>query len=422
MSFQRVGANARLSSRAAYAEPMSRTMPRFDFRVEFAQATDVGLVRQTNEDALLANPDSALFGIADGMGGHAGGEVAARTALDAAQRWLTRSEATEVLEGYVADPSLDRRRAIFALLRGAAEAANQAVIDEASRKSQLTGMGTTLDLALLVRNRAFVAHVGDSRVYLVRPTTMLQLTQDHVLQEPHNGHRGAGGRRAPVPLVNAVGMRSSLSCDTVFVDLSRGDRLLLCTDGVHGALETEASLARMCSKGTPAEINALLLAQARKDGGRDNASALVIEVCERFVKRPADDGIAAQELTALEGCALLVGLPPSAVLAALAAGVEVEVAAGEKIQREVTSDLVAYIVVDGLVELADGRRLGPPGLLFAESLVGVKHERSLPTVLSPHARLIRIRQDDFAEVCHHDPPLAARLYRRLARYLASLTA
>jgi serine/threonine protein phosphatase PrpC len=399
---------------------MSRTMPRFDFRVEFAEATDVGLVRKVNEDALLASPDCALFGIADGMGGHAGGEVAARLALDAAHRALTKPDVGEVLEGYVADPSLDRRRALFSLLRGAAEAANQAVIDEASRVNDLLGMGTTLDLALLVRNRAFIAHVGDSRVYLVRPTTMLQLTQDHVLHEPHN--RGAAARRAPAPLVNAIGMRPTLVCDTVFVDLARGDRLLLCTDGVHGALEGEASLARLCSKGTPAEIGALLLAQARKDGGRDNASALIIEVCERFVKRPADAGLAAQDLTALEACALLVGLPPSAVLAALAAGVEVEVVAGEKIPREITSDLVAYIVVDGLVELADGRRLGPPGLLFAESLVSVKQERPLPTVLSPHARLIRIRQDDFAEVCRHDPPLAARLYRRLARYLASLNA
>ena len=400
---------------------MSRTMPRFDFRVEFAEATDVGLVRRVNEDALLVSPDSALFGIADGMGGHAGGEVAARIALEAAQRALTRPDVGEVLEGYVADPSLDRRRAVFALLRGAAEAANQAVTDEASRVSELLGMGTTLDLALLVRNRAFIAHVGDSRAYLVRPTAMLQLTQDHVLHEPRNG-RSAAARRAPAPLVNAVGMRSSLVCDTLFVDLARGDRLLLCTDGVHGALEGEALLARLCSKGTPAEIAAQLLAQARKDGGRDNASAVVIEVCERFVKRPADAGLAAQDLTALEACALLVGLPPSAVLAALAAGVEVEVVAGEKIPRAVTSDLVAYIVVDGLVELADGRRLGPPGLLFAESLVGVSQERPLPTVLSPHARLIRIRQDDFTEVCRHDPPLAARLYRRLARYLASLNA
>ena len=401
---------------------MSRTLPRFDFRIEFAGVTDIGLVRKVNEDALLASPECALFGIADGMGGHAGGEVAARVALEASQRALMRPEVAEMLDGYVADPSLDRRRGLFSLLRGAGEAANQAVLDEASRSGELSGMGATLDLALLVRNRAFIAHVGDSRVYLIRPTAMLQLTQDHLLHEARSGGPAGVSRRVSAPLVNAIGMRPTVVCDTLFVDLVRGDRLLLCTDGVHGAMESESALARLCAKGTPVEIGRLLLAQARQEGGRDNASAIVIEIRDRFVKRPADAGLLARDLTALESCALLTGLPPAAVLAALAAGVEVEVTVGEKIPRKVTNDLVTYIVIDGLVELADGRRLGPPGLLFAESLVAVHQERLLPTVISPHARLIRIRHDDFSEVCRQDPQLAARLYKRLARYLASLSA
>jgi hypothetical protein len=110
-------------------------------------------------------------------------------------------------------------------------------------------------------------------------------------------------------------------------------------------------------------------------------------------------------------------MPPAAVLGALAAGVEIEVAPGARLPREVASDLCAYLVLDGLIELPGGKKLGSSGLVFAESLVGVRKTGELP-VAGAQTRLIRIRMDDFAEVCSHDEGLAAALYQRLARYLA----
>src|SRR5262249_54272386 len=110
-------------------------------------------------------------------------------------------------------------------------------------------------------------------------------------------------------------------------------------------------------------------------------------------------------------------LPMASVLAALAAAVEVEIAAGERVPRLVANDWVCYIIVSGQVSLPDGRVLGPSGVLFIESLMGVAREGELPLVVET-ARLMRLRADDFAEVCAEDVELSNQLHMRIARHLA----
>ncbi|WP_234023728.1 protein phosphatase 2C domain-containing protein [Sorangium cellulosum] len=397
---------------------MSRILPRFDFRIEFAASTDVGLVRQSNEDRLLCCPELALFAIADGMGGHAAGEVAAQIAVDTVRDEVLRPPAAAILDAYVADPNIEARREVFALLRRVTEAAHAAILEARRKEPSYQGMGTTLDFVVLAHSRAFFAHAGDSRAYLVRPTTTVQLTQDHALYDTLRAAGNAIARKPQRnPLVNAIGLAGTVSVDTLFVDLSRGDRILLCTDGIHNAIESEASLSRFCAKGSPEEVAEGLLKHARERGGRDNASVIVIDIKERFVKRADDAGPSSRELSVLSACPLLSGMSPAAVLGALAAGVEVELAAGDRIPRDVASDLVAYVVLDGAVDLPDGRRIVSSGLLYPESLVGARRKGDLPVAVS-RTRLIRIRKDDFAEVCEHDAELGAALYQRLARYLA----
>ncbi|WP_245677841.1 PP2C family protein-serine/threonine phosphatase [Chondromyces crocatus] len=399
---------------------MPRILPRFDFRIEVGTATDIGLVRETNQDRLLHCPELALFGIADGMGGHAAGEVAAEVALAAVRTEMARPRSAAIVNAYVQGPSLDARREVLALMRRVGAVANDAVREARHEAPGRENMGTTLDFVLLAQSRAFFAHMGDSRAYLIRPKVTVQLTQDHVL---YDTLRAAGNptpprRPARNPLVNAVGLASTITVDTVFVDLARGDRILLCSDGVYGAVESEAALSRFCAKGTVDDVAEGLIKHARDRGGYDNATAVVIEMCDRFVKREGDAGPSASDLTTLSACPLLAGMAPPAVLGALAAGVELEMAPGERLPREVASDLVAYLVLDGIVEIRDGRRLGASGLIFPESLVGVRRKGDLPVVRTA-ARVIRIRKDDFAEVCEQDRILAAALYHRLAAFLAT---
>jgi PPM family protein phosphatase len=407
-------------------------IPRFDFRVDFAGATDVGKVRKNNEDALAILPDLALFGVADGMGGHAAGEVASKLAIETVASVMREKESRRILDRFPKDPNLDARHAMFGLLRRAFQMANDAVRAEAEARRETTGMGTTLDVAMLLRDRAFVSHTGDGRVYLARSSAVIQLTHDHALFESmiaagtmrQTPRFGGEARRRRNPLVNAIGISKDVSVDTCFVELTRGDRLLLCSDGIHGEIESETVLGQLLRTGSAEDGANALVSYALRRGGRDNATALVIDVCERFVARASPDGEptsgpVSSDILVARHSALLEDLPISSVLGALAAAVEVEIAIDERVPRLVASDWVCYIIVSGQVKMPDGRVLGPSGVLFVESLMGVAREGDLPVVIET-ARLMRLRADDFAEVCAQDVELSNALHVRIARHLARM--
>jgi serine/threonine protein phosphatase PrpC len=408
-------------------------LPRFDFRVDFATATDVGKVRQNNEDAVAMVPELAAFAVADGMGGHANGEIASRLAVETVVAALREKESRRTLDRFHKAPTLEARHAMFHLLRGTFQRANTAVRAEAESRQEATGMGTTLDFVLLVRDRAFIAHTGDGRVYLARPSAVIQLTHDHALFESMlaagtvrraTPRPTADSRRRSNPLVNAIGMAASVSVDTFFVELTRGDRLLLCSDGVHGAIENESLLGQLLRTGSADDAGHALISYALRRGGHDNATAVVVDVCERFVARSTPDGETSSgpvsnDILVARHAALLDELPAASVLATLAAAVEVEIPKDEKVPRLVASDWVSYIIVSGQVMMPDGKVLGPSGMLFVESLMGVAREGDLP-VVTENARLMRLRADDFAEVCAQDIDLSNALHVRIARYLARM--
>jgi len=399
---------------------MPSILPRFDFRAEYALASDIGLTREQYEDAALVAPQIAVFAVADGMGGHLAGEVAAKCAVDEVQRALSSRMAQRVVEAYVARADLAARRQVFAELKRAVERANAAIRADAEQNPEHRGMGTTLDVVWFARDHAFIAHAGDGRVYLARQRAVLQLTQDHTA---HGDVRtDALGRLLGTShrsgITNALGIADQIMVDTLFVDVSRGDRILICSDGVHGQIEGEGELSDLLREGTAQRAVDALIGHAARVG-RDNATAIVIEVGDRFVKRSDHDrGLNAADLERARQSPLLIDLPLSFALTALSAAVEIEIALGAPIARVVASDLVAYIVLDGVVRYPDDRRVGAGALIFAESLVGVIGQ-SEPPVAEETTRLLRVRADDFAEICS-DPRIASELYRRLALHLARL--
>ena len=398
-------------------------LPRFDFRAEYGVATDTGSKRQGNEDAYVIAPEIAVFAVADGMGGHRAGEVAARIAIEEVVAVLSSQSAIRAVERYVSNAGLDSRRKVLAFLRRAVEQANVRIRREALANPEHSGMGTTLDVVWLARDHAFIAHAGDGRVYLARSRAVLQLTHDHTLsarQSRMPDGLGIGGVDGPQSsgVTNALGLSDAVQVDTLFVDLTSRDRLLLCSDGVHGQLENEQEISELLRTGSPeASARALILRAA--EGGRDNATAVIIEIADRFVKRPdRDRGLSPADLENARQSPLLVDLPLPLALTALSAAVEIEVAQGARVPRAIANDLVAYIVLEGLVKHPDGRSVGPGALLYPESLVGVWGQAG-PPVAEQTSRLLRVRADDFGEICS-EPRYAAELYRRLAAHLARL--
>ena len=398
-----------------------RVVPRFDFRVRIAQSSDRGK-RSSQQDVGMAFPEVGLFVLADGMGGHPAGDVAAALAADAVRRVVQQRRSRRAADAYVGQPDRESRSRLFGVLKAAVEDANDRVLAAAERDPRRQGMGTTLDVVWLARDHAFVAHVGDSRVYLARSSAVLQLTQDHVesAEAVVRGERRPRRRRRGYDcLLNAVGLRPNITVDTLFVDLRRGDRLLLCSDGVHATVGPEAVLGVLLREGTAEDAARRLVARG-VERGDDNATAVVIEVGDRFVARASHDrGLGSADIEAVRASALLADLTLPEVMATLAAAVQVEIGVGQRVGRAVTNDLVAYIILDGIVCCSGERRMGQGALLFPESLVGVGSSDSLP-VVEERARLLRIRADDFEEVCRGEPALGFRLCRRVAQHVARL--
>jgi serine/threonine protein phosphatase PrpC len=232
--------------------------------VRVGAATHAGRVREANEDRYLAAPP--LFAVADGMGGHAAGDVAAEVALQTIQRAAQRER-----EANAAD---------------AAEwlqAANAAILERAGSDGLLRGMATTCTLAVLDGMELHLAHVGDSRAYRVRDGDLVQLTEDHtfvaqLVQQGVLSPREALVHPRRGVLLRGLGHRSRAVIDERRLELLAGDRLLLCSDGLTSMVD-DPSIAAVLLEETDAQRAAdRLVALANDAGGVDNVTVLVVDV------------------------------------------------------------------------------------------------------------------------------------------------
>lgn len=235
-------------------------------------ATDVGRVRKVNEDAFYNDPEKqGLYIVADGMGGHQAGEVASALAVEQLSTLLNKSLPKDN------DPQGD----IDDLLRDAVVAANQAVYRLAVSKASLSGMGTTVVICVVRRNRVHIAHIGDSRAYLIREGVLKQLTTDHSLvQELLSKGRITEEEAVDHPrkniLTRALGTDPAVEVDTLTLDLQAGDRLMLCTDGITNHVETR-ELLDLGGGNPPEKACSELIRLANSRGGFDNMTVLIIE-------------------------------------------------------------------------------------------------------------------------------------------------
>ncbi|MDA8282360.1 MAG: Stp1/IreP family PP2C-type Ser/Thr phosphatase, partial [Actinomycetota bacterium] len=244
-------------------------------------ATDVGLVRAVNQDHLLVA--SPLFAVADGMGGHAAGEVASETALEA----LRRAIAAELGDG----------RLTASGMADAVHGANRAVWDEAQADPHLHGMGTTLTAVAVVedegRERLAVANVGDSRTYRLREGRLEQLTVDHSLvaelvAEGQIRPDEAESHPQRHVLTRALGVYPDVEVDVLTAELQPADRLLLCSDGLSRELTDEQIASLLRRFADPTEAARELVANAKRNGGNDNITAVVVDVLAGAAPTDAD--------------------------------------------------------------------------------------------------------------------------------------
>jgi len=248
--------------------------------VEAYGISNKGLVRKTNEDSFVCNPELGLFVVADGMGGHSAGEVASRLAIDAIEGFMRRSHGdSEFSWPYGIDPqlSLDGNR-----LRTAINLANRRVFRAAESHDDYGGMGTTVVGALVVGPLLVSAHVGDSRLYRLRNGTLEPLTQDDtwvatvLAHDPDVDAAALAQHPMRHVLTSVVGAREQVEVHTAEHAIEPGDLYMLCSDGLHGLVDG-AAMTRRLSAGGPLPVMVAGLVQAALErGGSDNVTVVAV--------------------------------------------------------------------------------------------------------------------------------------------------
>jgi protein phosphatase len=244
--------------------------------------SDIGRKRPHNEDAYLCDDELGLYVVADGVGGHAKGEVASQESIEQVQGWVRAGRARiDVLRSA---PTADAAYQVRRLVESAVQQACYMVFGMAEQDPERKGMSTTMSALLVAAGSAFIAQVGDSRVYLMRESRVSQLTEDHTLinyKLKHGLITEEEARRAPGRnvITRAVGHRDYVEVDTTQVQVVADDRFLLCSDGLHGYLQDQEiePLLRLDPLSDAAR-QFVQLANAR--GGKDNITAVIVQVVE----------------------------------------------------------------------------------------------------------------------------------------------
>jgi protein phosphatase len=228
--------------------------------------TDRGLRRKRNEDSVLVMDSHGVFVVADGMGGYSGGEVASALAVKTIQKAFE----TGVFPG-PAHETLPKRASELAR---AIHSANHAILEEAQKNEQLQGMGTTICAARFSPNkqRLYVGHVGDSRMYRVRDGVLKQMTSDHTMKD--FGVTGA----AAAHLSRAVGVWPSVPIDIMLGKPRPRDIYILCSDGLTKMVSDEEIASTVSASSTPEDAVSALVDRANANGGKDNITVIVIRV------------------------------------------------------------------------------------------------------------------------------------------------
>lgn len=375
--------------------------------------TDVGRVRDGNEDSFLVDEALSLFVVADGMGGHAAGEVASGMAVHAFRETIAAASAE--LRGFECGIGASRED-ILRLMEQGVQAACGAVFQEAQDNPERRGMGTTLIALLVIGSRGFIAHVGDSRVYMVREDTVHQLTEDHSLINELLKR----GRLAPEQIeklnmknavTRAVGVYASVEADTLDFDVLPGDRFLLCSDGLTEYVES-ADILKVFREVPVDGVAQRFVDHANGAGGKDNITAVVVKVPR------AEDGLdkLANEvnlkLETLHGMPLFRHLTYQELVRVMnIIGVR-EFVADERVIEEGADGDEMFIVLTGKVQVHSGGtgivELGP-GEHFGEMALIDRAPRNASVSSCGDTQLMSIRRRDFFDTLRKDHDVAVKL-------------
>jgi serine/threonine protein phosphatase PrpC/CRP-like cAMP-binding protein len=381
--------------------------------LKYWAATDVGRKRTHNEDNFLVDQDLRLFVVADGMGGHASGEVASAMAVHTIRSivWSER----DLFENPEDDPSWHMQ--VCMLLEYAVHVACEQIFRKGCQEPEKKGMGTTVVCLMLVNDRGYIAYVGDSRIYLLRGGIVYQLTEDHsLMNELIRQGKITAEDFADSPyaqfkhaMTRAVGPQEAVEVDTLDFDMIPGDAFLLCSDGLYEYLD-DSDLSRMLSLPDIKDVPGRLIDMANTRGGKDNITALVIQVPE-----DASSDRAAEinfTLDTLKNIPLFRQLTYQQLVRIMNLTRIVPFGEGDLLCEEGDMANELFVILRGEVMLeSNGSRIATltNGSHFGEMALIDATPRSATATALTEGKLLIITRDDFFEILRKEAPLAVKL-------------
>ncbi len=236
--------------------------------MEYAAITDVGMKRHNNEDSYIVNENysDGIFIIADGMGGHNAGEIASL-------------EACRIVESYI----LQSEGNLATILREGVSKANRDIFVRASETEAMKGMGTTIDACVIENNKAHIAHVGDSRVYVITKDSIEKITKDHsvvgmMLDSGSITEEEAKNHPQRHFITRAVGTAMTVEVDILERDIHSDEWILMCTDGLTNMVAKEEIHSIVANSTDVSRAAEMLVTKAKENGGDDNITAILLHV------------------------------------------------------------------------------------------------------------------------------------------------
>lgn len=404
---------------------MAATLP-----IRFAARTDVGQKRDHNEDNFLVDPKLALFIVCDGMGGHAAGEVASRYAIHTLRNCVEKN--AQVLDRYLeaasqtAHTSHADQQEVLNMLEMGINQASATVNAEANRTPEKRGMGTTLVCALIAGRDAFIAHVGDSRLYLLRDGVLRQLTEDHsvendLIRRNKLNDRQISRIKNQKAITRAVGVYAYAEPDKMVVELLAGDRLLLCSDGLSGYFEeTPQELRDAMDESEEGAVGNLINA-ANDRGGKDNITVVVVTVGNEENRDEARARRISLKQQVLSKIPLFKVLKERELLRLMRRFETVSCEAGNAVMHQDKEGRELYVVMSGELEvLRDGRKVATlrTGEHVGEMALVRSQPRSATVRAVENSELLVLRRNEFYAIVRDEPELAVKLLWQLSGALA----
>lgn len=385
--------------------------------------TDVGLIREGNEDVFVVDVELGLYAVCDGMGGHAAGEVAAEMTANSVERSIR--EQSDVIARVEHDPN--HAGDLSAVVVDALRRACQEVHAKASSDAGLAGMGCTATVLVTAGGKAVMAHVGDTRLYLLRSGQAHQLSSDHTMaaelvrQGAIDADAGRAHPHAHV-LTRAIGLHPLVDIETLAFDLVPGDRMVLCSDGLADYIPSPAWLAEQVSMRTVEDLPDDLVSFALEAGGHDNVTVVAVEV-EGELELTTDPPLSTELLLEILGSSFLFSGLSLAQLSRVLERAELMTYDAETVVRsygDVQTELLVVIRGAVRVEAADGRSaLVGPGQHLGEALVLRPRPIRAKLVANGTATLLEIDGSSLLDLINRRPWLGVALLPRFVERLSA---